>query len=103
MRGRYAALDRVPDASPATTRVLDGTQALSFRYLGSDGVWRSAWPPSDVPAGTDLQPYELLPRAIEFRIATRDLGELRRVVELPSAFPELAAGRYRGAVGGGTP
>lgn len=94
MRGRYAALDRAPDAGPAATSVLDGTQALSFRYLGSDGAWRSTWPPSDAPP--DMQTYELLPRAIEFRVATGDTGELRRVVELPSAPPELG-------VGGNTP
>lgn len=91
MRGRYAALDRPPDAAPIATAVLDGTRALSFRYLGSDGAWRSAWPPSDAPAGAP-QPYELLPRAIEFRVATNDAGELRRVVELPSTPPDTAAG-----------
>lgn len=90
MRGRYAALDRAPDAAPAATTVLDGTQALSFRYLGSDGAWRSTWPPSQAPQ--DMQTYELLPHAIEFRIATTDTGELRRVIELPSAPPELGAG-----------
>jgi general secretion pathway protein J len=92
MRGRYAALDRMPDASPVATTVLDGAQALSFRYLGSDGAWRSTWPPSDAPTG--MQTYELLPRAIEVRIATADAGELRRVVELPSAPPQTAAGAY---------
>lgn len=94
MRGRYAVLDRVPDAVPAATAVLDGAQTLSLRYLGSDGAWRSTWPPSDAPP--DMQSYELLPRAIEFRIATGDVGELRRVVELPSAPPESAVGGYTG-------
>jgi general secretion pathway protein J len=65
---------------------------LSFRYLGSDGAWRSTWPPSDAPSSATL-PYELLPRAIEFRIATNDVGELRRVVELPTAFPDFAIDR----------
>ena len=89
-RGRYAALDRAPDAAPAATSVLGDTQSVSFRYLGGDGAWRSTWPPSDAPPG--MQTYELLPRAVEFRIATGDNGELRRVVELPSAPPEVAAG-----------
>jgi general secretion pathway protein J len=88
MRGRYAALDRAPGGTPTATNLLDGAQMLSFRYLGSDGAWRSTWPPSEAPQ--DMKPYELLPRAIEFRIATNDTGELRRVVELPTAFPEIA-------------
>ena len=90
MRGRYLALDRAPDAAPATTAVLDNTQGLSLRYLGSDGAWRSTWPPSEAP--TDMKTYELLPRAVELRVVTGDIGELRRVIELPSAPPELAAG-----------
>jgi general secretion pathway protein J len=88
MRGRYAALDRAPGSTPTATDLLDGAQTLSFRYLGSDGAWRSTWPPSEAP--TNIKPYELLPRAIEFRLATNDAGELRRVVELPTAFPETA-------------
>jgi len=101
MRGRYAALDRAPDALPAATAVLDGAQSLSFRYLGSDGAWRSTWPPSEAPP--NMQTIELLPRAIEFRIATSDLGELRRVVELPTAFPETAIDVYRRQGEGATP
>lgn len=97
MRGRYAALDRPPDSAPLATAVLDQTQTLSLRYLGCDGAWRSTWPPTEAPAG--METYELLPRAIEFRIATTDIGEVRRVVELPSAMPEGAAD----AVGQTTP
>ena len=70
--------------------MLDNTQGLSLRYLGSDGAWRSTWPPSEAP--TDMKTYELLPRAVELRVVTGDIGELRRVIELPSAPPELAAG-----------
>jgi len=101
-RGRYAALDRAPGGMPIATAVLDGAQMLSFRYLGSDGAWRSTWPPSDAPSNGTLT-YELLPRAIEFRIATNDVGELRRVVELPTAFPDAAIDRSRQGGGGRTP
>lgn len=98
VRGRYLALDRVPDASPATTSVLDDTEALSLRYLGADGAWRDTWPPSEAPP--NMRTYELLPRAIELRIATGDMGEVRRIVELPSAAPEVAA-PPGASVGGG--
>lgn len=101
VRGRYLALDRAPDAAPVVASVLDAARSVSFRYLGSDGAWRSTWPPSEVPP--DIKPYELLPRAIEFRIATSDAGELRRIVELPSTPPPLAAGRNMRPGRGGTP
>jgi general secretion pathway protein J len=90
VRGRYAALDRVPDAAPATTTALDRVESLRFRYLGTDGVWRDAWPPAESIVA-NVQPVELLPRAIELRLATADIGELRRVVELPSALQDIAA------------
>ena len=99
-RGRYPALDRAPGATPVATVVLDRAQMLSFRYLGSDGAWRSTWPPSVAPSGGP-DTYELLPRAIEFRIATNDVGELRRVVELPTAFPDTAIDAFRSQGGGG--
>ena len=92
VRGRHLALDRAPDASPAVTAVLDDAQGVSFRYLGGDGAWRSTWPPSEAPPY--MKPEEILPRAIEVRIATGDTGELRRVIELASTPPDLAAGRY---------
>ncbi|MET0230176.1 MAG: type II secretion system minor pseudopilin GspJ [Rhodanobacteraceae bacterium] len=91
-RGRYAVLDRAPESAPAVSTLLGDVAGWRLRYLGVDGVWRSAWPPSEAPPGTeaDVDPLALLPRAIEFRLATRDTGELRRVVELPSAITSIA-------------
>lgn len=94
-RGRYAVLDRAPDSAPDVSALLGGVEALRLRYLGADGTWRAAWPPSELPAGTPagVDATTLLPRAIEFRIATRDTGELRRIVELPSSMaPKAQAG-----------
>jgi general secretion pathway protein J len=82
IRGRYAVLDRAPNSVPATTALLDDVDALRLRYLGTDGAWRDTWPPSgDAP----IDPLQL-PRVIEFRIGTGDIGELRRVIELPTAI-----------------
>lgn len=84
MRGRYAVLDRAPNSTPATTVLLDNVDALRVRYLGTDGVWRDNWPPpSDDAKARAMQ----MPRAVEFRIGTADTGELRRMIELPSAIP----------------
>ena len=91
-RGRYAVLDRAPDSAPAVSTLLEKVDALRLRYLGSDGVWRNAWPPAEVPAGAldGASLTELLPRAVEFRIDTGDTGELRRVIELPSVISAIA-------------
>ena len=91
-RGRYAVLDRAPDSTPAVSVLLGNVDALRLRYLGGDGVWRNAWPPSEMPDGAPpgVGIVDLLPRAVEFRIDTADTGELRRVVELPSVISATA-------------
>jgi general secretion pathway protein J len=83
-RGRYAVLDRAPDSAPIMRDLLARTRELRLRYYGSDGVWRDAWP-------ADAQQPAALPRAVEFRFVLDDLGEIRRVVELPSTLPAAAA------------
>ena len=91
-RGRYAVLDRAPDSAPAVSALLGDVDALRLRYLATDGVWRNAWPPSDLPSGVEpnVDAIAVLPRAIELRLSTHDTGELRRIVELPSSIPSTA-------------
>ncbi|MGA9422907.1 MAG: type II secretion system minor pseudopilin GspJ [Rhodanobacteraceae bacterium] len=92
-RGRYAALDRAPDAAPDTRVLLDQVADLHLRYLGGDNHWREVWPPPDLANG---DPLTSLPVAVEFRLRLDDLGELRRVIELPSSLPSHAIGRAGG-------
>lgn len=84
-RGRYAVLDRAPDSAPTTTVLLDRIGEWHLRYLGCDRAWRDAWPPSARLDCANAQLDERLPRAVEFRFVLADLGEIRRVVELPSS------------------
>jgi general secretion pathway protein J len=86
-RGRYAVLDRAPDSAPASRVLLGRVGAFRLRYLGSENIWRDAWPPTGISKDDALT---ALPRAIEFRIDTADTGELRRVVELPSVLGTIA-------------
>ncbi|MEO8460489.1 MAG: type II secretion system minor pseudopilin GspJ [Dokdonella sp.] len=93
-RARFAVLDRAPGSVPATTPLFDQVTILQLRYLGaSDGIWRDIWPP---PLTGDPT---VLPRAIELRVTLSDIGELRRVFDLPSALPARAGG----TVPAGTP
>ncbi len=81
-RGRYAVLDRAPNSAPATRMLVDRVREFHLRYFDrGSGAWSDVWPPQGVATGTAS-----LPRAVEFRITFTDLGEIRRVVELSSAF-----------------
>lgn len=84
-RGRYAVLDRAAGSVADWHELLDQVAEFRLRYLGPDGNWRDQWPPRD------SSPEEL-PRAIELRIRLDDLGELRRVVALPSTIPLMGVG-----------
>lgn len=98
MRGRYPVLDRAPQTVATSSALFDNVDGLRLRYLGSDAAWRDTWPPAGLPSGAapGTQVVALLPRAIEIRIDVDGLGELRRIVELPSAIPPLAAGTPAG-------
>ena len=103
-RARYAVLDRAPDTVAAPSALLDQVEALRLRYLGTDGIWRDAWPPSELANGVPgLSMTEVLPRAVEFRIDATGIGELRRIVELPSSIPPFAADRAQAPGGGDRP
>lgn len=84
-RGREAVLDRSAGSRPEWHDRLDRVRDFRLRYLNSDGRWLEQWP---VPEGDPRS----LPRAVEFRIVLEDVGELRRVLALPSALPDKGLG-----------
>ena len=91
-RGRYAVLDRAPDSTPRVRDLLERAGELHLRYYGCDQAWHEAWPPRDLSCASAAQADAdaVLPRAIEFRFTPEGLGEIRRVVELPSTLPARA-------------
>lgn len=77
-RARYQVLDRAPDSVPLTRTLDDHVSQLVFRYLDDGGTWHSRWPPTQGNEPTAL------PRAVEFRLQFKSVGEIRRIVEMPS-------------------
>ncbi len=76
-RGRYAVLDRAAGSVAEFTDVRDRVRRLQLRYLDTQGNWLDAWPRRD-------DKPEALPRAVEFRIDIDGVGEISRLIELPS-------------------
>jgi general secretion pathway protein J len=85
-RGSYPVLDRAPTTVPQIATLRSGVTGFRLRYLDAQNRWLEIWPP---PQTTDLT---LLPRAVEWHLQTSDYGEIVRVVELVSAWPNCAAG-----------
>ncbi len=75
-RERYAVLDRMPGSVPAVDELLDDVQRLEFRYVALDGRDAAQWPPPR--AGSEAPP-----RVVIVELALADIGEIRRVLELP--------------------
>lgn len=84
-RGRYAVLDRAAGSLPEFSAVRDRVRRLHFRYLDAQGRWLDAWPRRD-------DKPEALPRAIEFRLDIDGVGEISRLIELPSGAAAGGAG-----------
>ena len=77
-RGRYAVLDRAAGSLAEFTSVRDGLRRVHFRYMDARGQWLDAWPRRD-------DKPEAMPRAVEFRFDIDGVGEIGRIIELPSA------------------
>ena len=75
-RLRYAVLDRTQGSRPLEDALVNRVAALDFRYIGVDGRELPQWPP---PQGSTIP----APRAVIVSVTFEDLGEIRRVLELP--------------------
>ncbi|OPZ11667.1 MAG: Type II secretion system protein J precursor [Alphaproteobacteria bacterium ADurb.BinA280] len=73
-RGRWAVLDRAPTTSVDVADVLTGVTRMQLRYRTRDGQETDRWP---LPGREDQ-----LPLALELRLQTRSLGEIRRLIEI---------------------
>jgi general secretion pathway protein J len=88
IRYGWAALDRAQEDEMTELPLLDDVTALEWRFLDAQRVWQAEWPPRNL-AGAGNQ-ADQLPLAVELRLETRDLGEIRylfRLVSVPPAPP----------------
>jgi general secretion pathway protein J len=75
----WAVLDRVPGSEPRSLPLLDGVEALNWRFLDVSHEWIDTWPPA---AGGGVSP-ERLPLAIEMTLELEEWGTIRRLVRIP--------------------
>lgn len=82
-RGRFAVLDRAASSLPEFSELRDRLRRFQLRYMDAQGNWLEAWPRRD-------DAPEALPRAVEFRLDIDGVGEISRLVELPSSAVQAA-------------
>lgn len=93
-RADYPVLDRAPSTVALRTTLRSGVVAFRLRYLDLANHWYDSWPPPQVDNPAPL------PRAVEWRIETKDIGEISRIVELPSSWPAQSVEASGPPVGG---
>lgn len=87
VRGAYPVLDRAPATKPKIATLRAGVRAFRLRYLNAENGWSDSWPPPGAAADATLP---ALPRAVEFRLDSDDYGEISRIIELASPWPDSA-------------
>lgn len=97
MRGSWQVLDRAEDSVPDRTELLDGVESMSFvfYYLDKQSKLAStdAWPPgtmkkgdSDNPSHVPQREFLLLPKIVEMKLNTEDMGEITRKFLIANCF-----------------
>lgn len=79
VRAYWRVLDRAEDSKPFENILLDGVKAVEIRYLGADDEWRTSWP--ELATTGNVAP-EVLPRAIEVNVDTKQFGKITRLMRV---------------------
>lgn len=102
VRYRWPVLDRAPGTEPMSMPVIEDVEAMTISFLDLQGEWHEQWPPTGRGrGGSDLGtggqggrgspegPYAM-PLGIEVRLEIDGIGEVRRIVDVPTVFPGTA-------------
>lgn len=76
----WPTLDRAQDAKPVRSALLTQVDKLEIRYLDVNDQWQTSWPPPQI-----ANALVSMPRAVEIRIHTEDMGTINRFFILPEA------------------
>ena len=79
-------LDRAANSTPQVDDLNVQAEGFRLRYLdNASGQWLDAWPPPQ-------SKLDAPPRAVRWRLRTKQYGEIDGTVEFVSAWPDKAAG-----------
>lgn len=79
IRYHWNVLDRTASNTPSAVVLLDGVDAVEFRFLQANGEWTEQWPPENMPGPLGLQQR---PRAVEVVLTLQEEGQITRLFEV---------------------
>lgn len=84
-RASYRALDLPQQAEPSELVLLQGVDAVRWRFLDLRNEWQTQWPPQDMALDAGSLASQPPPKAVELTLETRDWGELTVLFRTPQA------------------
>ncbi len=90
VRETWRVLDRATDNEPLKLVLLGQIDDARWRFMDQSRQWQDRWPPQ-ATAGTAASAPNLLPRAIELTLESKDLGETVWLLR-PGIEPLASAG-----------
>lgn len=79
IRYHWMVLDRTLANEPVSVTLLDGVEAILFRFLQANGEWVEQWPPTNQPGPMGARQR---PRAVEIILTLTGEGEITRLLEV---------------------
>lgn len=79
IRYHWYTLDRTLANEPVSVTLLDGVEALQFRFVLGNNDFSDQWPPLNRPGELGARQR---PRAVEVTLRLEDEGEIRRLIEV---------------------
>jgi general secretion pathway protein J len=78
-RSYTTSLDIVQGTKPQVQDLFGKVKTVQLRYLDSNQTWQNQWPPANLPNPENLWTR---PVAVEITIEFKDLGHVRRLIEV---------------------
>jgi general secretion pathway protein J len=80
IRQYTTVLDATLANAPVRRELLHDVERMELRFLGPSQEWSDQWPPLQAPPDVALRQR---PTAVEITLQLKDLGEIKRLIEVP--------------------
>ena len=83
LRLHWRVLDRAQDSAPIEITLVENIESMEWRYLNATEGWIDRWPPPNLNALGEQTDNVNLPRAVELRLESKALGDIRHLFYIP--------------------